>query len=151
MNNTKNNTVLKQLESDLFTMCHLPRVIIVEIYFILLFAQLAIPTWMNQSKIEKHPSSSKNTIGPSATLWRISKPWNDHALVLDPGHGTKYTNCFIVNYAIPWTNTVHYKKYIFHTSRKGWCFCGVWDMGGETYTLREDFLLPHLLAGARGY
>ena len=30
-------------------------------------------------------------------------------------------------------------KNIAHTlySRKGWCFCGVWEMGGETYSLRE--------------
>ena len=34
-------------------------------------------------------------------------------------------------------------------SRKGWCFCGVWEMGGETYTPREDFF-PYLLPGARG-
>ena len=33
-------------------------------------------------------------------------------------------------------------------SRKGWCFCGVWEMGGETYTQREDFSL-YLLSVAR--
>ena len=33
--------------------------------------------------------------------------------------------------------------------RKGWCFRGVWEMGGETYTQREDFF-PYLLPGARG-
>ena len=33
-------------------------------------------------------------------------------------------------------------------SWKGWCFCGVWEMGGETYTQREDFFL-YLLPGAR--
>ena len=48
------------------------------------------------------------------------------------------------------TNTLLYKN-IFLTlySRKGWCFCGVWEMGGETYTQREDFF-PYLHPGARG-
>ena len=35
-------------------------------------------------------------------------------------------------------------------SRKGWCFCGVWEMHGETYTPREDFFSPYILPGARG-
>ena len=35
-------------------------------------------------------------------------------------------------------------------SRKGWRFCGVWEMGGETYTQREDIFFPYLLPGARG-
>ena len=35
-------------------------------------------------------------------------------------------------------------------SRKGWCFCAVWEMGGETYTQWEDFFFPYLLPGARG-
>ena len=34
--------------------------------------------------------------------------------------------------------------------RKGWFFCGVWEMGGETYTKREDFFFPRLLPGAGG-
>ena len=32
--------------------------------------------------------------------------------------------------------------------QKGWCFCGVWEMGGETYTQGEDFF-PYLLLGAK--
>ena len=45
----------------------------------------------------------------------------------------------------------HFLKNISLTlySRKGWCFCGVWEMGGETYTQREDFFFPYLLPGAR--
>ena len=35
-------------------------------------------------------------------------------------------------------------------SRKGWCFCGVWEMCGETYTQRVDFFFPYLLPGASG-
>ena len=35
-------------------------------------------------------------------------------------------------------------------SRKGWCFCDMWEMGGETYTQREDFFFPYLLPGVRG-
>ena len=42
------------------------------------------------------------------------------------------------------------KIYLSQTSRKGWCFCGVWEMVGETYTQREDFFFPYLLLGARG-
>ena len=34
-------------------------------------------------------------------------------------------------------------------SRKGWCFCSVWEMGGETNTQIEDSLFPYLLPGAR--
>ena len=41
------------------------------------------------------------------------------------------------------------KIYLTLYSRKGWCFCGVWEMGGETYTQREDFF-PYLLPGVRG-
>ena len=33
-------------------------------------------------------------------------------------------------------------------SQKGWCFWGVWEMSGETYTQREDFFFPYLLPGA---
>ena len=42
-------------------------------------------------------------------------------------------------------------KYISLTLyyRKSWCFCGVWEMGEETYTEREDFFFPYLLPGAR--
>ena len=36
-------------------------------------------------------------------------------------------------------------------SRKGSCFCCVWEMGGETYIEREDFFLTYLLPEARGY
>ena len=35
-------------------------------------------------------------------------------------------------------------------SQEGWCFCSVWEMGGETYTQREDFFFPYLFPGARG-
>ena len=35
-------------------------------------------------------------------------------------------------------------------SRKGWCFCGVWEMSGETYTKRDDLFFPYLLPGASG-
>ena len=43
--------------------------------------------------------------------------------------------------------------FISHTrfSRKGWCFCGVWEMGGETHTYREDFFFPYILPGVREY
>ena len=46
----------------------------------------------------------------------------------------------------------HFYKNISLTlySRKGWCFCGVWEMGGETYTQREDFFFLYLLPGAKG-
>ena len=49
------------------------------------------------------------------------------------------------------TNTLLYKN-ISHTLyfRKGWCFYGVWEMGGETYTQREDFFFPYLLPGTSG-
>ena len=49
------------------------------------------------------------------------------------------------------TNTLLYKKNISLTlySRKGWCFCGVWVMSGETYTQRNDLFFPYLLPGAR--
>ena len=40
--------------------------------------------------------------------------------------------------------------YITLYSRKGWCFYGVCEMSGETYTLREDFFFPYLLPGSRG-
>ena len=45
-----------------------------------------------------------------------------------------------------------YKTYISLTlySRKAWCFCDVWEMGGETYTQRGDFFFPYLLLGASG-
>ena len=33
-------------------------------------------------------------------------------------------------------------------SRKSWCFCSVWEMGGETYIQREDFFFSYLLPGA---
>ena len=37
-------------------------------------------------------------------------------------------------------------------SQKGWSFSGVWEMGGETYTKREDFFFfPYLLPGAKGW
>ena len=40
------------------------------------------------------------------------------------------------------TNTFLYKNISLTLySRKGWCFCGVWEMGGETYTQR-GLLLP---------
>ena len=44
------------------------------------------------------------------------------------------------------------KKYVSLTlhSRKGWCFCGLWEMGRETYTQREDFFFRYLLPGAWG-
>ena len=49
------------------------------------------------------------------------------------------------------TTTLLYKNISLTLySRKGWCFCGVWEMGGETYTLREDFFFPYLLPGTRG-
>ena len=52
------------------------------------------------------------------------------------------------------TNRLLYKKYISLTlySRNGGCFCGEWEMGGETYTKREreDFPFAYLLPGARG-
>ena len=35
-------------------------------------------------------------------------------------------------------------------SQKGWCFCGVWEIGGETYTQREDFFFQYLVPGAKG-
>ena len=49
-------------------------------------------------------------------------------------------------------NTLLYKNISLTLySRKDWCFCGVWEMGGETYTQREDFFFfPYLLQGARG-
>ena len=48
------------------------------------------------------------------------------------------------------TNTLLYKKISLTLySRKGSCFCCVWEMGGETYTKREEFF-PYLLPGARG-
>ena len=41
------------------------------------------------------------------------------------------------------------KTYLSHfILEMGWCFCGVWEMGGETYTQREDFFFPYLLPGA---
>ena len=47
-------------------------------------------------------------------------------------------------------NTLLYKNISLTLySQKGWSFCGVWEMGGETYTQREDFF-PYLLPGARG-
>ena len=50
-----------------------------------------------------------------------------------------------------WTNTLLYKNISLRLySQKGWCFCGVWEMGGETYTRREDFFFPYLLPGVRG-
>ena len=42
------------------------------------------------------------------------------------------------------------KIYLSLYSQKGWCFCGVWEMDGETYTQREDFFFPYLLPGASG-
>ena len=49
------------------------------------------------------------------------------------------------------TNTLLFKNISLTLySRKGWCFCGVWEMGGETFTQREDFFFPYLLPGARG-
>ena len=56
-------------------------------------------------------------------------------------------------YELQWTSEppLLYKNiYLTLYSRKGWCFCGVWEMGGETYTKREDFF-PYLLPGAREY
>ena len=48
------------------------------------------------------------------------------------------------------TNTLLYKNISLTLySRKGWCFCGVWEMGGETFTQRENFF-PYLLPGAGG-
>ena len=48
------------------------------------------------------------------------------------------------------TNTLLYKNIsLTFYSQKGWCFCDVWEMGGETYTKREDFFFPYLLPGAR--
>ena len=49
------------------------------------------------------------------------------------------------------TNTLLYKN-IFLTlySRKGWCFCGVWDMGEDTYTKRAYLFFPLLLPIAKG-
>ena len=48
------------------------------------------------------------------------------------------------------TNTLLYKNISLTLySRKGWCFCSAWEMGGEIYTQREDFF-PYLLPGARG-
>ena len=47
-------------------------------------------------------------------------------------------------------NTLLYKNISLTLySQKGWCFCGVWEMDGETYTQREDFF-SYLLPGARG-
>ena len=47
-------------------------------------------------------------------------------------------------------NTLLYKNISLTLyPRKGWCFCGVWEMGRETYTQREDFFFPYLLSGAR--
>ena len=49
------------------------------------------------------------------------------------------------------TNTLLYKNIsLILYSQKGWCFCGVWEMSGETYTQREDFFFPYLLPGPRG-
>ena len=49
------------------------------------------------------------------------------------------------------TNTLLYKNISLTLySRKGWCFCSVWEMGGERYPQREDFFFPYLLPGARG-
>ena len=42
------------------------------------------------------------------------------------------------------------KTYLTLYSRKGWWFCGVWEIRGETYTQREDFFFPYLLPGVRG-
>ena len=48
------------------------------------------------------------------------------------------------------TNTLLYKNISLTLySRKGWCFCGVCEMGGETYTQREDYFFLYLLPGAR--
>ena len=47
------------------------------------------------------------------------------------------------------TNTLLYKNISLSLySPKCWSFWGVWEMGGETYTQRDDFL--YLLPGARG-
>ena len=47
-------------------------------------------------------------------------------------------------------NTLYKNISLTLYSWKGWCFCGVWEMGGETYTQREDFFFPYLLPRARG-
>ena len=48
-------------------------------------------------------------------------------------------------------NTLLYKNIpLTLYSRKGWCFYGVWEMGGETYTQREDYFFSYLLPGAGG-
>ena len=48
------------------------------------------------------------------------------------------------------TNTLLYKNISLTLySRKGWCFCGMWEMGGETYTKREDVFFSYLL-GSHG-
>ena len=40
-------------------------------------------------------------------------------------------------------NTLLYKNVSLTLySWKGWCFCGVWEMGEETYSQREDFFFP---------
>ena len=44
------------------------------------------------------------------------------------------------------TNTLLHKNISLTLySRKGWSLCGVWEMGEETYTQREDFFFPYLL------
>ena len=41
-------------------------------------------------------------------------------------------------------NTLLYKNISYTLySRKGWCFCGVWEMDGETYILRERASSSH--------
>ena len=48
------------------------------------------------------------------------------------------------------TNTLLHKNISLTLySRKGWFFCSVWEMGGETYTQREDLFFPCLLPWAR--
>ena len=56
-------------------------------------------------------------------------------------------------YELQWMNErTHFfiKIYLSYYSRKGRYFCGVWEMGGGTYTKREDFFFPYHLPGARG-
>ena len=57
------------------------------------------------------------------------------------------------NLRTPMSEWTHFFIKIYASNfilEKGWCFCGVWEMGGETYPKREDFFFPYLLQGARG-
>ena len=53
------------------------------------------------------------------------------------------------------TNTLLYKNISLTLySRKGWCFYGVWEMGGETYILRKgtsSHIFFHEPAGANAW